>query len=143
MGTPATHGQLRFGKRALLILSALVAFFIMFATANPPPASATTTYDFCNVTLAPYGQYGDRCYSWGGGDLAVIAFVTYERSGCVTTANGNGDLIQSWKCFPNGSAPGGYHLYFGDHIYRKPVIRNNNLSYKGYFEGGYTCYTPC
>lgn len=115
-----------------------------FAVA-PSKASATTQYNFCqDVTLAPYGQYGDRCHAWGGGYLAHVALVTYERAGCSSVTDGHGNLIQSWSCFPKGSAPGAHHIYWGnDGTYRKAVIRNNNTSFSGKFTGNYLCYNPC
>jgi len=121
-----------------------VTSITIFAAAKAPPASATTAYNFCNVTLAPYGQSGDRCYAWGGGYLYGVDLVTYERSGCSTVSDGSGNLIQSWTCFPKGSSPAAYELHWvNDGVYRKPVIRNNNLSYSGHFAGAYGCFYPC
>ncbi len=144
MSTPATHEQFGVRERGLLILAALVATLAMCFAAAPPKASAQTHYNFCQVTLAPYGQYGDQCMAWGGGYLLNATITTYERAGCLTVANGQGNLIQSWTCFPKSGGAGAYIMsWSNDGTYRKPVIRNNNLSFSGKFAGSYDCYYPC
>ena len=83
--------------------------------------------------------------SWGGGYLAFNTLVTWERAGCLATTDGFGNQNTSWQCGPKGSAPGpSVQITYGtDGVYRKPILRNNNLSYHGHFSGSYYCYSPC
>ncbi len=110
-----------------------------------PAKSEAKSINFCsNVALAPYGHPGDRC--WGPGSFVFgINLVTYDRAGCVTVANSSNQLIQAWTCGAAGSVPGpAVVLNFpNDGHWRKPVIRNNNLSFAGTFSGGLTCYSGC
>jgi hypothetical protein len=110
-----------------------------------PRAQAGT---FCtNVSLAPYGQGGDRCWGPSLLNLNYGDVHTQERAGCVAIADGSNNLLTQWKCGAAGSwpgfsawasiQPGGY----GSN--QKAVIRNNNLSSWGKFGGGYNCYGGC
>jgi hypothetical protein len=127
--------------RGMLLLSAAAAIVAMCAAL---PSTAAASENFCGVTLQPYGHNGDRC--WGmGHPLFGITMVTYERAGCVDAANSNNELLGSWICAAAGSVPGpAAELHFtNDGVRRKGVIRNNNLSFTGYFAGAEVCYAEC
>lgn len=131
-------------KRAGLAGLCLFAACLLYggiAGATATPAEAT---NFCaNVTLAPYGAYGDRCYAWPweSGKLIEVGILTSERSGCVTfSAQNSGDLLDSWSCAAKAS--GIYKYASNDGTIRRGVIRNNNLSYSGHFDGFYGCCYP-
>lgn len=133
------HGR---GRLAALFALLVIAGVGLLAA---PPNSEAKSVNFCStVSLAPYGHPGDRC--WGPGSFVFgINLVTYDRAGCVTVANGANQLLQSWTCGAAGSVPGpAVVLNFGnDGVWRKPVIRNNNLSFAGTFSGGLACYSGC
>lgn len=67
---------------------------------------------------------------------------THERAGCVDIANGSNELLESWHCVGKWSA---YEIIGipDDGVNRKGVIRNNNLSFTGWFIGSEFCYTGC
>jgi len=114
---------------------------LAFGTAR---ASAVS---FCSgVTLAPYGQGGDRCWGPSRQGLNYSAVRTYQRAGCVDIANSSNVLLASWICGAAGSAPGlaaaiGYNQDLLG--YHKGVIRNNNLSASGTFGGEFACANGC
>lgn len=124
-------------KGLLLLLLLASACTIYLGSAS----TAKATEGFCGVTLQPYGQSGDRCYSLGR-YVHVTHMVTHDRAGCLSVANSSNQLLMSWYCAAAGSSPAiaNYLVFNDDGIRRKGVIRNNNLSYKGYFQGGVSCY---
>jgi hypothetical protein len=121
---------------ALLLAMIASAIAMYFMT----PSTATASEPICHVNLAPYGQNGDRC--WGPGrPLFNVYMQTYQRAGCVNAANSSNQLLGIWQCV---GANSGYLINFqNDGIRRKGVIRNNNVSYVGYFAGSQTCYWEC
>jgi hypothetical protein len=129
------------GVRLMLAVATLAS---VAAVCFSAPSTAMGAENFCGVYLQPYGHNGDRC--WGAGHpLLGVNLVTYERAGCVDVANSNNELLQSWTCGAAGSAPGSaVELHFSnDGIRRKGVIRNNNLSFVGFFAGAEICFTEC
>jgi hypothetical protein len=139
MSNPFAHASL---KRVALLLPAVLAVVALASSVGP--ATALAGENFCGVTLQPYGQNGDRC--WGAGHpLFGVTLVTYETSGCITVADKNNNLLESWSCAAAKSAPGpAIELhYLNDGLRRKGVIRNNNLSTKGFFAGLEACYSEC
>lgn len=123
-------------KGLLLLLLLASACTVFFASASTAKAE-----NYCHVYLQPYGQGGDRCYSYSR-YIHGVTMATYERAGCLSVANGSNQLLMSWQCAAAGSIPAAaVTLWFNDDgIRRKGVIRNNNLSYKGYFSGNVTCF---
>jgi hypothetical protein len=124
------------GSATLLALAALVAIMLV---ANVQAAKAGE--NFCGVTLQPYGHSGDRCYG-ASHHIYGVNIVTYERAGCVDIANGSNELLQSWQCIGKESS-GELQGIPNDGVNRKGVIRNNNLSFTGFFNGAEFCYTGC
>jgi hypothetical protein len=129
-------------KRLVALLAVVGALFTIYAQANPPKAAAQDHYEFCYGTLAPYGQYGDRCYAWGGGWLRGINLQVFEHSGCVSTANAAGDILQSWSCTPSGYTKKEL-IWPPNETWKKAVIRNNTTGSSSYFTAGYYCYNQC
>jgi hypothetical protein len=132
---------LSFGGRIRLGLAGLLLAILMYggmAVATAPKASAT---NFCEeVTLAPYGSYGDRCYAWPweSGRMWQVGVLTRERAGCVTTAAANsGDLLEPWLCVGKESQI--VRWIANDGRVRRGVIRNNNSTYSGRFTAFYSC----
>jgi hypothetical protein len=60
-------------------------------------------------------------------------------------ANGSNVLLQEWVCGAAGSSPSWAAIinFANDGVTRKGVIRNNNLSFTGVFEGHEECYAGC
>jgi hypothetical protein len=132
----------RRGYGALLLAALLAAALAYFAVA-PSPASAAV--NICtNVTLQPFGHAGDRCFG-PMNNLFNSSVITFERAGCVSVANGSNEIIMEWRCGAAGSSPGAAALIFPplDGVNRKGVIRNNNLSFTGRFQGAELCYSGC
>jgi hypothetical protein len=125
----------RKGLLLLLLFAAGCTFYLGSAS------TARAGENYCGVYLQPYGQNGDRCYSLGR-YIHTVSMVTYERAGCLSLANSSNQLLTSWQCAAAGSAPAAatYFALNDDGVRRKGVIRNNNLSYKGYFAGALNCY---
>jgi hypothetical protein len=131
-----THQTPASSKRIWLlgaVLALAVAYFAVTAS------SALAGENFCSKAyLQPYGHSGDRC--WGPGHFGLIgaSVSTYERAGCVDIANGSNELMFSWVCGSAGTAPNAaaniFDIYH-EGIFRKGVIRNNNLSFAAYFNG--------
>lgn len=147
MTKPATIGPTAVGRRVMLLLTALIAAMALYFSATVSSAAAQTSYNFCAVTLAPYGQYGDRCSSWGGGYLSESSVIGYDHSACIDYTNGiNENLMYSWACAP-APQPGQFTLrevdFWNDGIYRKPIIRNNTTGDSNKVAGHYNCYTDC
>lgn len=132
-------------KAPLAFGTALLAVCVAFLMGSAPSAHAS---DFCtNVSLAPYGQGGDRCFGPSLKNLNYGQVVTHERAGCVAIADGSNNLLTIWKCGAAGSAPG-FSAWAsiqpgGYGTNQKAIIRNNNLSSWGVFGGGYNCYGGC
>jgi len=126
------------------VVGLLLAICIAGLAAATPRASAVT---FCGgVTLAPYGQGGDRCWGPSRESLNFAAVVTYQRAGCVNIASSSNVLLQSWVCGAAGSAPqyAASVTYLQDpRGFHKGVIRNNNLSYSATFSGNFGCANGC
>jgi hypothetical protein len=125
------------GKRALVFLGAMMATMAMYFAVTA--SSALAEGPFCErAYLQPYGHNGDRCWGPARAGMESASVITYERAGCVDIANGSNELMFSWVCGSAGSAPGfAASIYDFNHvgIYRKGVIRNNNLSFAAYFTG--------
>jgi hypothetical protein len=125
-------------KRGMLFLGAAMAAVAMFFATSSSSAQAAGE-NFCtNVWLNPYGSGGDRCWAPGHTTLYHAMVVTHERAGCVDIANGSNELLFSWVCGPAGSSPAtAATIYDFAHegVFRKGVIRNNNLSFGGHFDG--------
>jgi hypothetical protein len=143
----AARVQLGLGKSVALLLVTLFAAVAMYFAATPSPALAQTEYHFCQVTLAPYGQNGDRCSAWGGGYLFEAGVIGYNHSACIDFTNGiDNNLMYSWACAP-APQPGQFTYkavnYGNDGVYRKPIIRNNTTGDSNKVEGWYKCYTDC
>jgi hypothetical protein len=62
---------------------------------------------------------------------------TFERAGCVNYEGWYGELYRSWACFPKEA--NGFITVPKDGGSYDGIIRNNNLSFKGQFRGGYVC----
>ncbi len=131
-----------FGKAMTLGLAGLVAVCLIYVAMMSGPLSKASadSSPFCtNVSLAPYGSYGDRCYAWEWEARPYMVWVeiwTQERSGCVTTAaKTTGDLKESWYCVGSNSGGRLWTKYTSE--YRRAVMRNNNLSYSGKFTGNW------
>ena len=127
------------GRRVMLLLGAVIAAVTMYFAAT---ASSALGENFCtNAYLQPYGKGGDRCWATGHTTLLSALVVTHERAGCVDIANGSNELMFSWVCGAAGSAPTSAASIFDfNHsgVFRKGVIRNNNLSLAGHFDGAQT-----
>lgn len=127
-------------KLGLLMSAALLAAWIVSFGAAP---NASANQAFCSgVSLAPYGQGGDRCWGPSANGLDMGWVITVQRAGCVTIADGSNNLLTSWVCGPAGSSPGlaaSVFLASAPGVWRKAVIRNNNLSNSGNFSGIYGC----
>jgi hypothetical protein len=131
-----------FGKRVSLGLAGLVVAIVMYAGMSFGSVAHASAEGFCDgVTLAPYGNYGDRCYAWvweAHPYLAIVSMETRERAGCMTSAAGEGyELRESWYCIGNYGS--GFKYVNSTPEPRRGVIRNNNLNYSGKFYGAYTC----
>jgi hypothetical protein len=124
-------------KRGMLFLGAAMAAATMFFASSSPAQAASE--NFCtNVWLNPFGWAGDRCWSTGHTTLIAVDVVTHERAGCVDIANGSNELMFSWLCGPAGSSPAAAATIWDfahEGVFRKGVIRNNNLSANGHFDG--------
>lgn len=115
--------------RAIAIL-AIAALGAVWAAGHAPKANAE---NFCtNVTLAPYGHGGDRCTAPVGGYIWGVVLVTHERAGCASIAN-NGVVLASWTCTSAQNVLQTY--YTPNNQWAHGIIRNNNLSASGVFEG--------
>jgi hypothetical protein len=125
-------------KRGVLFLVAAIAAATMFFATAPSSALAVNE-NFCtNVWLNPYGSGGDRCWATGRTNLIAAAVATHERAGCVDIANGANELMFAWLCGPAGSSPAAAAIIWDfahEGVFRKGVIRNNNLSFGGHFDG--------
>lgn len=123
---------------ASFLATLITALGLYFAVLAP---SAHAAENFCGVTLQPYGQSGDRCYG-ASHHIYGVNLVTYERAGCVDIANGSNELLQSWQCV---GASSGYEIQGipNDGVNRKGVVRNNNLSFTGFFNAAEFCWTGC
>lgn len=124
-------------KRLLLVLGAAMAAISMYIAAAAPSALAAES--FCTrAYLQPFGHNGDRCWAPGHTNLFGAAIETYERAGCVDIANGSNQLMFSWVCGAANSFPAPaaeiFDIYH-EGVFRKGVIRNNNLSFAAYFNG--------
>jgi len=147
MGTPTidrrqSRGAISRGMAAVL-LAALLYLLAMGGPASK--ASAGVEENFCTeVTLSPYGHYGDHCYAWvwqAHVRLLSVKMMTYERAGCVSYAGPEGYTVQdSWVCIGNYSQTLRYVR--NDGASHRGVIRNNNLSYSGRFNAGQICCYP-
>lgn len=117
----ATHA------RAAAATAAILATMVGISLA---PSSAMANENFCpTVTLAPYGQGGDRC--WGTMQYMFgINMETHERAGCVDVANGSNGLLQSWTCVGTYNTA---KFHYSPTIRRKGVVRNDNFTYTGVF----------
>lgn len=142
--------HLGLAKRAKLAIIGLLLTGIMYVGILGGPVSSAYSVEaaetFCNnVTLAPYGQYGDRCYaaSWEAHPYLLAVWLrTNERAGCVSyAAQNSGDLKGSWYCI--GSYSFTYHQIPSSPEPRRGVIRNNNLSYSGKFTGTHSWSCTC
>jgi len=67
--------------------------------------------------------------------------LTFERAGCVNYHGWYGEYYRSWACFGNYGA-GTINLNPNDEGSYIAIIRNNNLSYGGKFNGGFFCCKP-
>lgn len=125
-------------KRGILFLGAAMAAMTMFLAMNSSSAQAASE-NFCtSAWLNPHGWGGDRCWSTGHTTLYAVNVVTHERAGCVDIANGANELMFAWMCGPAGSSPAAAATIWDfNHagVFRKGVIRNNNLSSGGFFDG--------
>ncbi len=130
-------------KRLTALLGVMGVLLVAYAQADPPKASAQDHYNFCAVTLAPYGQYGDRCYAVGGGYLRGINMQAYQHSGCATTAVvSSGELTKPWTCLPAGGGTLGL-TYSQNTDYLKAVLRNNTTGSATSVTGAYFCWNQC
>jgi hypothetical protein len=130
---------IRTGAAAVLLATLL---YVSAMGGAAPKASAGLQENFCTeVTLPPYGSYGDHCYAWvwqAQPRLINVNIMTYERAGCVSYAGPSGYTVQdSWYCIGNYSQ--GLRYVKNDGQSHRGVIRNNNLSYSGRFNAGQTC----
>ncbi|HEY6730853.1 MAG TPA: hypothetical protein VI039_07505 [Solirubrobacterales bacterium] len=139
--TTVTAGDQR---RLGLICAAIVALILFLGiTAGPvDKAQAITpgTHGFCtNWWLKPFGQSGDRCAAGhdGWGKIGWVLITTHERAGCVNYEGWYGELYSNWACFPKGTS--GYKMVPNDGGSYDGIIRNNNQSSGGYFDGSYWC----
>jgi hypothetical protein len=138
MGTYQLTGGAALRKRVALLLTAIgatAALYFSMASGPVTQAQARET-NFCtNVTLQPLGDYWgrDRCASSEWIWPRFVLVQTYERAGCVNAMDPNYQLFTNWACTgPNSTrliqwAP---HTRAG-----VGIIRNNNLSYAGKFNG--------
>ena len=139
MSVARTQNAISVSKRALLASSLLLAAISLFLMSHS--SNALASEGFCGVTLQPYGQSGDRC--WGASHhLRGVNMTTHERAGCVDIANGSNELLQSWQCVGSYSTSEIVGIS-DDGVNRKGVIRNNNLSFTGWFIGSEFCYVGC
>lgn len=138
MNTVTMQRPITLAKRGMLFLGAAMAAAMMFFAMNSSSAQAASE-NFCTgAWLNPYGWGGDRCWSSGHTSLYAVNVVTHERAGCVDIANGSNELMFSWVCGPAWSSPAAAATIWDfahAGVFRKGVIRNNNLSSGGYFDG--------
>jgi hypothetical protein len=127
-------GTRRVSRQVALIVTLLIAA-AAYLIVEVESASAN---NFCSgVTLAPYGHSGDRCLATYGNYLDSTTVHDHERAGCIDVTY-NGTLLQSWQCAAAENVSTLY--FFGDEWkVRQPIIRNNNLSNPGVFDGTYIC----
>jgi len=128
----------------MCFVAAIVAIYAVVATQAPAVAHAGE--GFCDgVTLAPYGQWGDRCYAWEWQAHSELVWVTvrdFQRSGCADYApQYSGELKSSWACFAKETWGYKWVSPVTTTPYRG-VIRNNNLSYNGTFDGEVAYFSP-
>lgn len=139
MSSPAEMNATGRGRMLLAAVAATIA--LCFALASGPVAkSDAAVINFCSsVSLAPFGQAGDRCFAghdhWG--HIMYSTIQTFERAGCVNYAGWYYELYASWKCVGKNSTT--YIYVPNDGGSYQGVIRNNNSSYSGKFSGSYTC----
>jgi hypothetical protein len=137
MSERISNQRLTRGKQGLIFLVAVAATMVMYF--SPPKAAAAE--NFCGVTLQPYGQAGDRC--WGASHhIYGVNMLTHERAGCVDIANGSNELLQAWQCVSSSNVSEITGIP-NDGVNRKGVVRNNNLSFTGFFNATEFCYTGC
>lgn len=131
-------------KQRIVVLLAVVGAILGLSIATTAPrASAQDYYAYCvGTNLAPYGQYGDRCYAWGGGILAIAGVHAIDHSACVDVVDAAGNLMQSWSCTPSGGAWKEL-WYLNEGIYRRAVVRNNTTGSTNHIDAYYRCYGNC
>lgn len=138
VGNAAMQQRVTSAQRGMLCLGAAMAAATMFFATTPSSVQAASE-NFCtSAWLNPYGWGGDRCWATGHTTLHSVNIVTHERAGCVDIANGSNELMFSWVCGPAASSPAAAATIWDfahEGVFRKGVIRNNNLSFGGYFDG--------
>lgn len=139
-----TIGSSVTGRKVSGLVLAIAAGLLIYAAMALGSASKAQATNFCtNVTLPAYGSYGDQCYAWPweSGKLIEVGIITHDRAGCVTFAAQNSyDLLDNWSC--TAKAGGTWKYAYNDGKIRRGVIRNNNLTYAGTFDGFYGCCYP-
>lgn len=121
----------------VVLASVVAAMALLGGLVLTPAAKAGVETPICGVTLAPYGQSGDRCWGPSQQRLLSVWVSTSQRSGCVTYASPSNELQDSWYCVGSGTSAGKYVRNDGG--YHKAVVRNNNLTYSGWFGGKQIC----
>lgn len=123
----------RGGRSLRLGVGAVIAMLccVWLISSHVSKAEATDI-GFCqNAWLQPYGQGGDRCTAPQGGNIWLVYVITQARAGCETIQN-NGVLLNNWTCGGAYSSVGSYQDWSK---WSHGIIRNNNLSFGGYFSG--------
>jgi hypothetical protein len=69
-----------------------------------------------------------------------VSVFTNERAGCVTYGDVWHNLMNSWSCTSSHSQKDMYIPNNGG--WYRGIIRNNNTSYGGYFDGNVLCCAP-
>jgi hypothetical protein len=130
-GTQAHAVNRSVGRRAAVLVAGVALLLTILLYAGAPSKAHAT--NFCtNVWLQPYGQAGDRCTAAEGGYIGFVTVVTHERAGCESVAN-NGVVLEPWTCIGPNNYLGTYH---DNTRWSHGIIRNNNLSSAGHFDGG-------
>jgi hypothetical protein len=124
----AASGSAWRGRVAVILAIAVLGG--LWAASHAPNANAE---NFCTgVTLSPYQQGGDRCTAPNGGYIWGVVLVTHTRAGCASIAN-NGVVLETWTCTSAGNTLQTY--YSPNNRWAHGIIRNNNLSSSGVFDG--------
>lgn len=129
------------GKVRVLLATIAVAVSMVFAIGAGPVSDAQATNYCWNSWLQPFGQNGDRCQSSFWGKIYLSAINTHERAGCVNYNGYYGEYYRSWACFPSNFQNGYIEVPQDGGSYHA-IIRNNNLSSAGHFDGWYACCYP-
>jgi hypothetical protein len=124
------------GVRELLItLAVLLVAAASLSVSSASAGNLVAGFECGKLDPAWTGNY--RCDSpdnISGYNRDRVYINTYERAGCVDYADVWHNLMASWVCYPKWTQVGSINVRQDGGWYRG-VIRNNNLTYAGNFNG--------